>query len=116
MSTQDVVVPVPVAVPRPDFNPLWYVAAQPFGTIIKAASRLGAGRPLPTYPSLRLGPFMVSSGSLCHYLMGRCVTFFRQEVCWARPSQSWGKDKMGSCAFSLILELNLMNPNLMSPC
>jgi threonine dehydrogenase-like Zn-dependent dehydrogenase len=39
VSTVDCIVPVPPP-PRPSFNPLWYVAAQPFGTIIKAAAKL----------------------------------------------------------------------------
>ena len=41
VSTEDATIPVPHAVPRPGFDPLWYVAAQPFGTILKAASKLG---------------------------------------------------------------------------
>ena len=40
VSTVDVIVPVPSVYPTPDFDPLLYVAAQPFGTIIKAAAKL----------------------------------------------------------------------------
>jgi threonine dehydrogenase-like Zn-dependent dehydrogenase len=39
VTTVDNIVPVPPP-PHPSFNPLWYVAAQPFGTIIKAAAKL----------------------------------------------------------------------------
>lgn len=39
VSTVDCIVHVPPP-PRPSFNPLWYVAAQPFGTIVKAAAQL----------------------------------------------------------------------------
>ena len=39
VTTVDNIILVPPA-PHPGFNPLWYVAAQPFGTIIKAAAKL----------------------------------------------------------------------------
>ena len=42
LSFETATVPVPAAVPNPRFDPLWYVVAQPIGTIIRAAEKLGS--------------------------------------------------------------------------
>eukprot|EP00755_Sulcionema_specki_P015224 Sspe_Gene.58774::Locus_32261_Transcript_1_1_Confidence_1.000_Length_2124::g.58774::m.58774/K00008/SORD, gutB; L-iditol 2-dehydrogenase len=42
LAYQEAVVEVPMSVPSPTFDRLWYVAAQPLGTILHAVSKLGS--------------------------------------------------------------------------
>jgi threonine dehydrogenase-like Zn-dependent dehydrogenase len=42
LSFETATVPVPDAPPPRGFDPLWYVVAQPLGTIIRAVSKLGS--------------------------------------------------------------------------